>query len=116
MAASESFEGRSCSIAESATVIARLYRKQNEQVRIIAEISKSVSDLSQNGFLIEQGLILPRQHIRALYANIPTHTCSVHELINALIKKNEALDEEIRITKAYIEECDRRMVVDGTFD
>ena len=115
MAASESFQGCSYSVAETTPVIARLYSEQNNKVDTIAKLSNNVSDLSLNEFLREQGLILPRQRIRALYANIPTHTCSVHELINALIKRNEALDEEIRITKAYIEECDRRMVADGAF-
>ena len=37
MSASESLEGRSCSIAETAIVIARLYVEQNEKVDTIAE-------------------------------------------------------------------------------
>lgn len=116
MSASESLEGRSCSIAETAIVIARLYVEQNEKVDTIAELSNNVSDLSQSAYLREKGVVLPLRYIQELYATIPTHTCSVHELINALMKKNEALDEEIRITKAYIEECDIRLVARGTFD
>ena len=35
--------------------------------------------------------------------------------INALIKKNEALDEEIRLTKEFIAACDSKLVEDGVF-
>ena len=115
MAASESFEGRSCSVAETAPVIARLYSEQNNKVDTIAKLSDNVSNLLQNQHLQEVGLVLPRQRIQALYANIPTHTSSVKELINALIKKNEALDEEIRLTKEFITECDCKLVEDGVF-
>ena len=119
MAASESFEGRSCSIAESATLIARLDVEQKEKVDTIDKLRNNVSDLSKNAYLREQGIVLPERYINELCSTIPTHTCSIPELINALMKKNEALDEQIRITREYIKECDRRLVArfvaDGAF-
>ena len=115
MAAAELSKGCSYSVAQTASVIAHLYSEQNKKVGIIAKLSNNVSDLSQNQYLQEVGLVLPRQRIQVLYANIPTHTSSIQELINALIKKNEALDEEIRLTKEFIAACDSKLIEDGVF-